>query len=320
MYQNKSIGSHHLHDAMMKHSYSDTHQVSAVIVTYDSAAILPECMAALHAQDIPIIIVDNASTDHTVHVARDHGAALVLQNTQNEGYGRANNKGITAAQTRYVFILNPDVVLQEGAITALMEAANHYPSGGLYAPCLIEPDGRFFWQSKSLLATKLTNPHGQLSLPGGDSCAPFLSGAAFLVERSFFLKLGGFDEKIFLFYEDDDLCRRMMDCARPPIHVHQATAMHQRGKSASPKAGRIYKVRWHQAWSRSYVCRKYHVQNDVFWVFIRNLLKSIIALITFRHHRLERYTGSMAGAFAALRKRSAFAHEGLKPTHFHVDS
>ena len=59
-------------------------------------------------------------------------------------------------------------------------------------------------------------------LPEGDVCAPFFSGACFLVRRDLFLRLGGFDENIFLFYEDDDLCRRIADGGLSLVYVPQA--------------------------------------------------------------------------------------------------
>ena len=78
-----------------------------------------------------------------------------------------------------------------------------------------------------------------------------------MMRRAVFLDLGGFDENIFLFYEDDDLCRRVADRGRALIHVHGAEALHGRGRSSAPEPGRVFRSRWHQAWSRAYVSRKY---------------------------------------------------------------
>ncbi len=101
--------------------------------------------------------------------------------------------------------------MQPGAADALLAAAEAYPDAGLFAPRIVEPDGRFFFQPRSLLAPYLTNPGGKLHPPEADACAPFLSGACLMVRRDLFLALGGFDPNIFLFYEDDDLCRRIAD-------------------------------------------------------------------------------------------------------------
>ncbi|GJE61203.1 glycosyltransferase [Methylobacterium trifolii] len=284
----------------------------AVVVAHDSADALPACLAALAAEHVPAIVVDNASRDASAAVAEAAGAR-VIRNPRNEGYGRANNRGVRAAETAgHVLVLNPDVLLRPGAADALLEAAARWPDAGLYAPRIVEPDGRFFYQARSLLAPYLTNPKGRLALPEGDACAPFLSGACLMVERRLFLDLGGFDEAIFLFYEDDDLCRRVADTGRALVHVHEAVALHGRGRSSAPEPGRVFRTRWHQAWSRAYVSRKYGLPDPSFSGLLANLPKALLSALVFRRAGIERYGGSAAGAWAALRGRGALEREGLR--------
>jgi N-acetylglucosaminyl-diphospho-decaprenol L-rhamnosyltransferase len=281
-----------------------------VVVAFDSAHALPACLAALEGEGVPAIVVDNASRDATIAVAERHGARVV-RNPRNEGYGRANTIGVRASATEFVLILNPDLVVAPGAVAALLAAARRYPDAGLLAPQIVEPDGRFFFQAQSLLAPYLANPSGRPSLPEGDCCAPFLSGACVLVRRELFLRLGGFDHNIFLFYEDDDLCRRVADAGHALVHVHDAVARHERGCSSAPVRGRVYKGRWHQAWSRAYVSRKYGLRNPAPGMFVFNTLRTLLALFTFRRAIVERYAGSAAGALAFLLGRSALSAEGL---------
>ena len=230
--------------------------VTAIVVTFDSAHALPECLGALRADGVPVLVVDNASTDDTAAIAEGQGAR-VIRNPRNEGYGRANNSGARAADTEFVLVVNPDCIVEPGAVALLIEAAGRYPDAALFAPQIVEPSGRVFFQPRSLLSPYLHNPGGKLVLPEGEACAPFFSGACFLIRRDVFLKLGGFDENIFLFYEDDDLCRRIADAGSALVYVPQAVVRHGRGRSSEPKRGRIYTSRWHQAWSRAYVSRKY---------------------------------------------------------------
>ncbi|NEU11311.1 glycosyltransferase family 2 protein [Methylobacterium sp. BTF04] len=283
----------------------------AIVVAHDSAHALPECLAALAAEHVAAIVVDNASRDASVAVAEAAGAE-VLRNVRNEGYGRANNFGIDAAsQAERVLILNPDLILQPGAVDALLAAARAYPDAGLLAPRLVEPDGRFFYQPRSLLAPYLTNPKGKRSLPEGDACAPFLSGACLMIRRDLFLELGGFDPNIFLFYEDDDLCRRVAQAGHALVHVHGAQALHGRGRSSAPEPGRVFRTRWHQAWSRAYVSRKYGLADPSLVTLAINAPKAALARLAFQSRQSERYGGSAAGALAALRGQTALAREGL---------
>ena len=284
----------------------------AVVVTHDSAAALPGCLAALAAEDVPAIVVDNASRDRSAAVAEAAGAQ-VIRNARNEGYGRANNIGVRAATAaRHVLILNPDVTLRPGATAALLAAAEAWPEAGLYAPRIVEPDGRFFYQPRSLLAPYLANPAGRRDLPEGDACAPYLSGACLMVDRDRFLTIGGFDENIFLFYEDDDLCRRVADAGHALVHVHRAQVLHGRGRSSAPERGRVFRTRWHGAWSRAYVARKYRLAEPILRPLLVNGLKAALSALVLRRAGIERYGGSAAGAFAALRGRSALAREGLE--------
>ncbi|HEV2565458.1 MAG TPA: glycosyltransferase family 2 protein [Microvirga sp.] len=279
--------------------------VTAIVVTFDSAHALPECLGALAADGVPVIVVDNASTDDTVAVAEGQGARVV-RNARNLGYGRANNIGARAADTEFALIVNPDCAVDKGAVAALVDAARRYPEAAFFAPQIVEPDGRVFYQPRSLLATSLTNPGGALVLPEGEACAPFFSGACFLIRRDLFLKLGGFDENIFLFYEDDDLCRRIADSGSALIYVPQAVVRHGRGRSSGDRPGRIFASRWHQAWSRAYVSRKYGLPNPAPGMLAINALKAAGASLTFRRKLIERYAGSAAGAWAAMRGRKAF--------------
>jgi N-acetylglucosaminyl-diphospho-decaprenol L-rhamnosyltransferase len=283
----------------------------AIVVAHDSADMLPGCLAALAGQHVPAIVVDNASRDASASVAEAAGAQ-VIRNARNEGYGRANNRGVRAAETaEHVLIVNPDVILRPGSVDALLDAARSWPEAGLLAPRLVEPDGRFFFQARSLLASYLTNPTGRLALPQGDACAPFLSGACLMMPRALFLDLGGFDENIFLFYEDDDLCRRVADRGRALIHVHRAEALHGRGRSSAPEPGRVFRARWHQAWSRAYVSRKYGLPDPSLAALAANVPKALLSGLVLRRAGLERYGGSAAGALAFLRGRTALAREGL---------
>jgi N-acetylglucosaminyl-diphospho-decaprenol L-rhamnosyltransferase len=287
-----------------------TSPVTAIVVAYDSAAVLPACLAALTREGVPAIVVDNASEDDTSGVAERLGAH-VIRNPRNEGYGRANNIGVRAADGEFVLIVNPDVALDSGSIDALLEAFRLYPDAGMLAPRIMEPDGRFFFQAQSFLSPYLENPGGKLVLPEGDCCAPFLSGACFMMRRDLFLQLGGFDEQIFLFYEDDDLCRRIAEAGLALIHVHGAVARHKRGASSAPKPGRVFKARWHQSWSRAYVARKYGLSCPAKGSLAVNGIKAALAQLTFNRALIERYGGAAAGALAFLKGATALGREGL---------
>lgn len=287
--------------------------ITAIVVAYDSAEVLPACLAALAAEGVPAIVVDNASGDGSGETARTHGASVIV-NTRNEGYGRANNQGAAAAATPYVLIVNPDVEIRPGAIAALLAAAELYPDAGMLAPRIVEPSGRVFLQPRSLLSPEHLNRSGAMPIPEGDACLPFLSGACLLIRRELFSSLGGFDPAIFLFYEDDDLCRRMRDAGHALVHVHEAEAGHGRGRSTAPAPGRRFKARWHLAWSEGYVAGKYGLPRPAFLKILENLAKAAGYGLLLKREKMFAHAGSAAGALAWRQGRNALAREGLEPS------
>lgn len=286
--------------------------VTAIIVAHDSAAKLPACLAALARDNVAAIVVDNASEDDSVPVAASHGGR-VIRNAMNEGFGRAMNIGMRAAETAYALLVNPDLVLDTGAVAKLVAAAERWPDAAILAPRIIEPDGRVFFANQSALSHgALRNARGVHWNPDGDCCTPFLSGACWLVRRESILALGGFDENIFLFYEDDDLCRRVSDAGHALVHVQDAIARHERGASASPKRGRVFKARRHLAWSRAYVSRKYGLPSPLAATLMTNAPKALVSWLLFNRSRFERYGGSVQGCLDFIRGRTALSIEGLQ--------
>ncbi len=284
--------------------------VTAVVVTFESASVLPACLDALQRNGVGVVVVDNASLDDSAGIASGAGA-FVLRNRQNQGYGRANNQGVMAATTPWVLIVNPDVVLAGDCVARLLEAAERYPDAAILAPRITEPDGRVFFQARSLLApAHLNRAKKGAATPEGDACAPFLSGACFMVRRELFLTHGGFDPEIFLFYEDDDLCRRL-GTEGGLIHVDAARAGHLRGQSSAPKKGGRFTTRWHLAWSHCHVARKWGLPSPAVSGLLLNLLKTIGYRFLLKPEMVERHWGSAIGYLAWLRGRSALARQGL---------
>lgn len=284
--------------------------VTAIVVSYNSALVLPACLEAMRSANVDVLVVDNASSDASVAVARSYGAR-VLPQARNLGYGRANSLGVAAAEGRaWCLILNPDVVIGRDALAGLVAAAEEDPKAALVAPRIVEADGRVFEHETSVLSP-VAPP-----LPDAGACGEiglrevaFTSGAAMLVRRAAFEDIGGFDPNIFLFYEDDDLCLRLRRTGWQILQVDRVSVEHGRGKSSAPGKGAGYVSRYHQAWSRVYVLRKYGMATGAIRFLMVNALKLVGATLVLNRQRMERYRGSVAGTLAALRGEAAFANE-----------
>ncbi|MGL5362167.1 MAG: glycosyltransferase family 2 protein [Bosea sp. (in: a-proteobacteria)] len=284
--------------------------VTAIVVAFDSAHALPDCLTALAGEGVRMIVVDNASSDASANIAIALGAKLI-RNARNEGYGRANNIGMAAVTTPYALIVNPDLVVGKGSVAALLEAASRWQDAALFAPRITEPNGRLFFQRRSLLSPAHLNQARTLVVPEGDCCAPFLSGACLLVRRDVFLTLGGFDEEVFLFYEDDDLCRRLRDSGHALVHVDLADVQHGRGRSTAATPERAFTARWHLAWSRAYMQAKYDLPSDAFKECTLNAMKAAGYGLLLNFGKARRHAGSAAGSMAFMRRERALIRERL---------
>ncbi|MGH6645883.1 glycosyltransferase family 2 protein [Aquabacterium sp.] len=207
---------------------ADLARVTVVLVTFHSAHCAPELGRAL--ADFPhVTVVDNASTDDTLEQFRRHlPKAALLANDRNLGFGAANNRGIWAAGTEFVLLLNPDCVVSAEAVSQLIRCADTYPGAAMIGPQLLGRSGQ-----ADISYTWAPNTWSALG-PGAEAeaCVGFISGACMLIRRDAMLRIQGFDEGFFLYYEDTDLCLRLARQCGELIVAPQALVTHlSRGSS-----------------------------------------------------------------------------------------
>jgi N-acetylglucosaminyl-diphospho-decaprenol L-rhamnosyltransferase len=289
--------------------------IVAVVVTYNSELVIEPCVRALLAQSVRTIVVDNNSQDNGAKKARQLGAT-VIKLGENVGFGAANNIGARAAAAPWVLFINPDAVIANDAINELLLATQTYVGAGIFGPRLVEPSGRVFLQARSRLSTYLHNEKSTRIIPAGDCCVPFLSGACLLVKRDLFLAIGGFDPEIFLFYEDDDLCRRVADLGQSIIFVDRAIVTHSRGKSCKSSDQIQFLCRANLAWSNGYIERKYGLQHRFVETFLVSGFKWLFALMTFNKRGMIRHGGTFWGNWLSFRKKNhpALTRHSIEPS------
>ncbi len=286
--------------------------VTAVVVAFESAGVLPECLDALRTARVPAIVVDNASLDASAEVARAHGAHALVQSV-NHGYGRANNIGVEAADgAAWCLLVNPDLVVAPDTVARLLAVAKAHPKAAMLVPRIVEADGSVFEHEVTLLSPVAPPLPATAALGDGVREVAFASGACMLVRRDVFRALGSFDPAIFLFYEDDDLCLRLRQAGWQILHVEGASVRHGRGKSSAPGKGRSYVSRYHQAWSRRYVQQKHGLDASSIGFLAKNAVKLAGAALVLDRRRMERYRGSVAGTLASYRGKPAFDGEGTR--------
>jgi N-acetylglucosaminyl-diphospho-decaprenol L-rhamnosyltransferase len=215
---------------------------AVVIGNYAGERLLPDCIASLHAQTLPpweILVVDGASADRSVEVARDLGARVLER--ENRGLGYLYNEGARAASAEFVLLLNNDVALDERCLELL--AAALAADETLFAADPRQTD----WEATRDVKARTTLTRGRLfreyipslhlddRVPSSET-VPTVSahGAAMLVRRELLLELGGFDETFFMEWEDLDLCWRAWLRGQGSVYVPDAWVRHRVGGATMP--------------------------------------------------------------------------------------
>ena len=242
-------------------------RVAVVIVSWNVRDDLRRCLESV-VRDEPrstIVVVDNASRDGSVAMVRDEFPAVeVIENSENAGFSVANNQALrqlgalgtggAPMPVEYVLLLNPDTVVQTGAIGTLLGFLDANPGVGLAAPQLLYSDGtvqptrrRFpslatgFFEStwfQPLTPHRLLDHYYARDLPD-DAIGEvdWVVGAALLVRREAYEQVGGFDEGYFMYSEELDWCGRIRAAGWKIQYVPDAKVVHLEGKSSRQVVG-----------------------------------------------------------------------------------
>lgn len=211
--------------------------VSIIIVTWNSAAHLPRCFAALAAQtfsDFEIVIVDNGSTDGGVEALPGRFPSLSFQVQRNEtnlGFAPANNTGARLAQAPWLALLNADAFPEPDWLERLLAAAQEYPGFLSFASRQIQDrdPGRFDGEGDAYHVSGMAwrRNYNAPVAPGGTPTPVFSAcAAAALYHRATFLQAGGFDEDYFSYFEDVDLGFRLLLAGIRTLYVPGAVVRH----------------------------------------------------------------------------------------------
>lgn len=225
--------------------------VGVAIVTYASGRTIERCLRALPAERLGrIVVLDNASPDDTVTVIqRSEVAVELVEQRRNTGFGAGCNAAAARlGDMRWIIFVNPDAVVSESAVSRLVSYAEAHPDAACFGARMYEGDVPLI--SASTTATmrseifyvlpqrfrRLGRDRRHQPDYARSGAVGSIEGACMLVDREAFEASGGFDERYFLFFEEQDLARRLGRSGREVHLVADAAVDHASGESRSKLA------------------------------------------------------------------------------------
>ena len=280
--------------------------VSIIIVNYNTSKMTSECIDSVFKYtkylNFEVILVDNASQDNSKTVFENYNNITYIYNEKNIGFGCANNIGVNKALGKYMLFLNSDTLLFRNIIKDMFDFINanqHLNIGGI-GSVLEDANGEYslsfgqFLSLKSILnnllkrffpeKSYLSQKNNQITKKSY-SFVDYIIGADLFVPKSLFKKLQGFDSDYFMFYEEEDLQKRMQYLCKNRVIINKNGIIHFESKSFENKV----------SFKRSMLMKKssfiyiYKHFNNLEYIFIHILqfvvrLKNII--LSFGHFSL----------------------------------
>ena len=234
--------------------------LSVVIVNYNASYFLQLCLDALQVAlvtlDAEVIVVDNQSSDDScVVLAQKYPWVSLIQNEENEGFGKANNRGVSQAKGAHVLLLNPDTIVSEATLLDALYYLKDNAQVGAVGVKMLDGSGTFLPESKRGLPTPRVafykafgcaklfpkSAHfsryymGHLS-EDEKAHVEILAGAFMMLPKQVYEVCKGFDEAFFMYGEDVDLSYRITQMGYANAYLPSFPIVHFKGESASRDA------------------------------------------------------------------------------------
>ncbi len=263
--------------------------VSVIMINYNSSKFTLECIAAVETQttdtiDYEIIVVDNNSELEDYQHLHQHFPnkphIKLHRSTVNTGFGGGNMFGAQYADSKYLLFLNNDTLLQNDCLDILFHymettptvgvaTAQNYNEHGQYVACIDHFKGiRKLLFGRSLLEKLWPKNHPRRKQQYTQPVAANTVNGAFMFFRTeVFAKVGGFDNNIFLYFEEMDICYRLIQLGYSSVLVPEAKVLHYQGKSiGSSKAidresflSYLYVLQKNYSWFKYQFIRNYYL-------------------------------------------------------------
>lgn len=294
-------------------------ELTIIILTYNSADIIKECLNRLNFDKYKIVIVDNASKDNTIQVVEDNFKPDKLYKLEsNIGFGNGNNIALEDVDTDFAMVLNPDAIIDDENIEIVLDEMKRNEKFALAGPVVLDelPYSEEEYQNR---LRKMKGDHD-----GMKDCyykeidnsyfVRFLIGCAMFFKMKDMRKIGFFDKNIFLFHEDDELCFRVKESGYYPVIVKSAKAFHLKGASSKKNLRLLYLREWHYMWSKMYWKQvrkgKLRAKRSSLRRVLVSSFYALCSIITLDREKLIRHVAYINSSFCFILGLGSFRKNG----------
>ncbi|MGQ9599750.1 MAG: glycosyltransferase family 2 protein [Anaerolineae bacterium] len=231
--------------------------LTVIIVSWNVRDLLRRCLRSIRDSALTsdlqfeIVVVDNASSDGSPEmIAAEFPDVRLVANAENRGFTAANNQGLALSQGRFLLLLNPDTEVVGDALPTMVRYMEAHPEVGAVGPQLRYPDGslqssrrRFPTFATALVEStviqewwtdnRFLHRYYMADTPD-DVIQPvdWIVGACLMVRREVYERVGGLDERFFMYSEELDWCRRIKSAGWTVVYLPDAVVVHHEGKSS----------------------------------------------------------------------------------------
>ena len=269
-------------------NYND---VTIGIVSFRSEKVIFNCLKSI--KNIKkIIIFDNSNDFELKHkILKKYPNVKFITSKKNLGFGGGNNRILKMSKTKYVFLLSPDTILKKNCEHELIKQINKIKNFSLIAPLAKENNYGFFDEKKTITRKNLFE-------------VDYVKGFAMLFNLKKIAKINMFDENIFLYLEEIDLCKRLRKKNHKIFICKNAKIKHIGAKSSN--LGFEYEKcrNWHWMWSKVYYDKKhfgfFYAFKNYFFQMISDFLKLIIFTLILNRKKIIITYLRLSGVFNSL--------------------
>ena len=217
---------------------NDISEITILMVLYEeSEEIIFKNLEKI--KNFKIIIIDNKGNKKLKKkITSQFKISTYYLSNYNLGFSKGNNKAISLCETEFAFIKSPDCYIDEDDIMKLYNYLKNNDTCGIVTPTSYDENGALSYNVDKLPERGSTN---QILKVEGDICAEKVLGASMFAKTQDLKKVGMFNENLFIFFSDDDLCKKIKDINKHIVQIYSSKCVHVHGISkVKNKFHRIY--------------------------------------------------------------------------------